>query len=25
VTYCGPGGTACAGGAVCLTGCCLIP
>jgi hypothetical protein len=25
VTYCGPGGTSCSGGAVCLTGCCLIP
>jgi hypothetical protein len=25
VTYCGPGGTACSAGAVCLTGCCLIP
>jgi hypothetical protein len=25
VTYCGPGGSTCSGGAVCLTGCCLIP
>jgi hypothetical protein len=25
VTYCGPGGAACSGGAVCLTGCCVIP
>jgi hypothetical protein len=25
VRYCGPGGTACSGNEVCLTGCCLIP
>lgn len=25
VTYCGPGGGTCGGGAICLTGCCLIP
>jgi hypothetical protein len=25
VTYCGPGGSACPAGAMCLTGCCLIP